>query len=95
MKLTNKRVKRIYISYSPVSGANGYEIRYATKKSMSGSKKMTAKVTKGYFKTAKGKKASFKKGKTYYVQVRAYVKDSDGDKVYGPWSVKKKVKIKK
>lgn len=95
VKLTNKRVKRIYISYSPVSGATGYEIRYSTKKSMSGSKKMTAKVTKGYFKTAKGKKATFKKGKTYYVQVRAFVKDSDGDKVYGPWSVKKFVKIKK
>ena len=95
VKLTNKRVKRIYISFSPVSGANGYEIRYATKKSMSGAKKMTAKVTKGYFKTAKGKKATFKKGKTYYVQVRAFVKDSDGDKVYGAWSDKKKVKIKK
>ena len=62
---------------------------------MSGAKKMKASTTKGYFKNAKGKKATFKKGKTYYVQVRAFAKDSSGEKVYGPWSAKKKVKIKK
>lgn len=95
VKLTNKKVKRIYISYSKVSGAKGYQIRYATKKSMSGAKKLTTTATKGYFKNAKGKKATFKKGKTYYVQVRAYAKNSSGTKVYGKWSAKKKVKIKK
>ena len=94
-KLTNKKVKRIYIKYDAVSGATGYEIRYSTNSSLSGAKKMNASTTKGYFKNAKGKKATFKKGKTYYVQVRAFAKDSSGEKVYGPWSAKKKVKIKK
>ena len=95
VKLTNKKVKRIYISYSAVSGAVGYQIQYSTNSSMSGAKSMNASVTKGYFKNAKGKKATFKKGKTYYVRVRAYAKNSDGDKVYGKWSAKKKVTIKK
>ena len=95
VKLTNKKVKRIYIKFDAVSGATGYEIRYSTNSSMSGAKKMNASTSKGYFKNAKGKKATFKKGKTYYVQVRAFAKDSSGEKVYGPWSAKKKVKIKK
>ena len=95
VKLTNKKVKRIYIKYDAVSGATGYEIRYSTNRRLSGAKKMNASTTKGYFKNAKGKKATFKKGKTYYVQVRAFAKDSSGEKVYGPWSAKKKVKIKK
>ena len=95
VKLTNKKVKRIYISYGAVSGATGYQIQYSTKSSMSGAKSMNASVTKGYFKNSKGKKATFKLGKTYYVRVRAYAKDSSGSKVYGKWSAKKKVTIKK
>ena len=94
VKLTNKKVKRIYISYSAVSGAKGYEIQYATNKKLSGAKKLTSTTTKGYLKK-KGKKATFKKGKTYYARVRAYAKDSKGNKIYGKWSAKKKVKIKK
>ena len=35
------------------------------------------------------------KGKTYYVKVRAYKKDSTGAKVYGSFSSVKKVKISK
>ena len=95
VKLTNKKVKRIYISFDKLSDATGYEIRYSTNKSFSGAKKLTTTSNKGYFKNSKGKKATFKKGKTYYVQVRAFAKDSDGSKVYGSWSAKKKVKIKK
>lgn len=94
VKLTNKKVRRLYISYSKVSGAKGYQIRYCTKKSMKGAKKLNTKALKGYFKKS-GKKVSFKKGKTYYAQVRAYKTDSSGQKVYGKWSARKKVKIKK
>ena len=36
-----------------------------------------------------------KKGKTYYVRVRAYKKDSTGRKVYGKYSKVMKVKITK
>ena len=87
VKVTNKKVKRIYVKYNAVSGATGYEIRYSTSSSMSGAKKFATTSKKGYIAN--------KKGKTYYIQVRAYAKDSFGDKVYSKWSAKKKVKIKK
>ena len=32
--------------------------------------------------------------KTYYVQVRAYIKDEDGEKIWGVYSKKYKVKVK-
>ncbi len=38
---------------------------------------------------------TFKDNTSPYVQVRAYAKDSDGNKVYGKWSAKKNVKIEK
>ena len=38
---------------------------------------------------------SLKKNKTYYVRVRAYNSGKDKKKVYGKWSLVKKVKVKK
>ncbi|MCI9448090.1 MAG: hypothetical protein HFH36_12050 [Lachnospiraceae bacterium] len=36
-----------------------------------------------------------KKGKTYYVRVRAYKLDSENGKIYGKYGAAKKAKIKK
>lgn len=36
-----------------------------------------------------------KKNKKYYIQVRVYKKDSAGNKVYGAWSKKIRVKTRK
>ncbi len=95
VKLTNKKVKRIYIKFDKVSNADGYEIVYSTNSSLKSPKKLVTKKIKGYFLNKKGKKAAFKKGKTYYVKVRAFKKDPDGTKIYGDWSTVKSVKIKK
>jgi len=38
---------------------------------------------------------NLKKGKTYYVKVRPYYKDSTGNITYGKYGKIKKVKIKK
>lgn len=87
----NTKKNTINVSYKKVSGAEGYEIRYATKSSMKGAKKVTSKKLSA---TIKNKK--IKKGSTYYVQVRAYKTDSTGKKVYcKSYSPKAKVKIKK
>ena len=67
--------------------AYGYQICYSTKKNMSGAKK---KVTKKLSKTLTGLKSK----KKYYVKVRAFKKDSTGNRVYGKWSAVKAVKIK-
>lgn len=77
--------RKIKVSYKKVSGAAGYQIQYSTKSNMKAAK---SKTTKKLTYTLK----NLKKGKRYYVRVRAYNK---GKKAYGDWSKKKSVKVKK
>lgn len=63
----------------------GYQIRYSTRKSMKGAKKI---LIKGYKKTSK-KITKLKKNKKYYFQIRTYVKTKKGN-IYSGWSKKKR-----
>ena len=85
----NSKSKQILLKYKKVSGAKGYEISYSTDKKFKKAvtKKNTAKTSYTISK--------LKKGKTYYVRIRAYKIDSTGKKVYGKYSSVKKVKISK
>lgn len=85
VKSTSK--KKAKVTIKRVKNAYGYQICYSTKKNMSGAKK---KVTKKLSKTLTGLKSK----KKYYVKVRAFKKDSTGNRVYGKWSAVKAVKIK-
>ena len=89
LKVMNTKGKNLVVRYSKVSGAKGYQITYATNSKFTKGKKVvnTTKRTKTIKK--------LKKGKTYYVRVRAYKKDSTGRKVYGKYSKVKKVEITK
>lgn len=89
LSLTAKKGRQMKVSYKKVSGASGYQIAYSTNKKFASSatKKVTTSSTS---KTLK----NLKKGKTYYVRVRAYQTDSAGNKVYGTYSGKKSIKIK-
>lgn len=88
--LQSSKAGQMKVTYKKVSSAKGYEIVYATDKKFSSGKTVkTAAVT-----TAKTLK-NLKKGKTYYVKVRAYHVDSAGNKVFGAYSAGKKIKIKK
>jgi hypothetical protein len=75
-----------------IKNVTGYEIQYST------SKKFTKKTTKTV--TAKGKKVKSKKisklksKKTYYVRIRAYKNQSQGEKFYGKYSKTLKIKVK-
>ena len=71
--------------------ADGYEIRYAARKSMKKAKTVTVKAAATT--TSKTLK-HLKKGKTYYVAVRGYSYDTKGNIVYGRWSKVKKTKIR-
>ena len=86
--LKNIKTRKVTVKIKKVSGASGYQIRYSLKSNMKSSKTATTTSTT---KTL----TNLKKGKTYYVQVRAYKKDSKGNRVYGSWSSKQKVKVTK
>lgn len=66
---------------------SGYQLQYAQKSNMKSSKK---KSLTGSTLTVK----KLKKKKTYYVRVRAFGR-YNGKTYYGPWSAKKKIKIRK
>ena len=85
----NSKSKQILLKYKKVSGAKGYEISYSTNKKFKKvvTKKNTAKTSYTISK--------LKKGKIYYVRIRAYKMDSTGKKVYGKHSSMKKVKVSK
>lgn len=67
----------------------GYQVRYATNKSMKNAKTKTVKSTK----TTSLKVSNLKSGKKYYVQVRTY-KTVNGTKYYSSWSSAKTVTTK-
>lgn len=87
IKLSSKK-KKITIKYDKVVGASGYEIQYSLKKNLNSGVK-TYKITKTKKVTPK-----LKKGKKYYVRVRAYT-NAGGEVLNSAWSAKKSIKVKK
>ena len=85
----NNKAGQVQVKYKKVSGVKGYEISYS--KEAKFKKQVIKKTTKQTSYTVK----KLKKKKTYYVRIRAYSVDSTGKKVYGKYSVVKKVKIAK
>lgn len=88
--LKNNKGKKIAVTIKKVSGAAGYQVTYST------DKKFGKKATK----TADSKKntltlTKLAKGKTYFVKVKAYKKDSAGKKVYSNFSKVNSIKVKK
>lgn len=83
-----KKTKKAKISWKKVAGAAGYKVLYTTdKKFKKGVKTVSTKKTKCVSK-------KLKKGKKYFIKVRAFKKDKDGKTVYGKYSAVKKVKVK-
>lgn len=80
-------VKKFSVKYQKVAEARGYQVRYSLAKNLASSKYATS--------TASSKTVlSLKAGKKYYIQVRAYKKDSAGNNIYGTWSSVKSIKVK-
>ncbi len=75
------------VIWKKVKQADGYEIRYAVKKTMKNAKVRTTKKN--------SLSIACKKGKKYYVQVRAYRIHEDGTKHFAKWSSKKVIKERK
>lgn len=71
--------KAIKVTYSRVKQAKGYQISCASSKSFRNAKKTDAHGTQK-------KIIGIKKGKPYFIRVRAYQSDSTGENIYGKWS---------
>ena len=84
----NASSRAMTVCYSKLSGVGGYQIVYDT------NSKFTTKQWVGRVGTSKTI-TGLKKGKTYYVKVRAFKTDSAGRRIYGPYSSVKTVKITK
>ena len=86
-KLTNVKKYKVKIKINKVTGAKGYQYRYATNKKFKKSKVKT--TTKTTYTTKK-----LSKKVRCYVKVRAY-RTINGKKSFGKWSKVKSVKVKK
>lgn len=86
LTVKSTKAKTATVKYKKTTGADGYQITYST------SKKFTKKTNKLTKKTTYNV-TKLKKGKAYYVKVRAY-KTVDGKKVYGKYTTAKKVVVK-
>lgn len=84
-----KNNKKIKVKIKKVAGATKYQIKYSTSKKF---KKKKTKIVTTKKRTYTLKKLNPKK--KYYIKVRAF-KKVDGEKVYGKWSKKKKVAVRK
>ncbi len=88
-KAVNLKGKKIKLSWRKVSGAGGYQIRYAlSKKKLKKAKLKKVKKNKVTYTIRKLKK------RKYFIQVRAY-KIVNKKTYYGAWSKTKKVKVRK
>ena len=90
LSVVNKKEKKIKATWKRDKTASGYELVYSQKRSFKNAKRVIVKSNKTVSTTIK----KLKKGKTYYVKVRAY-KKVNGKKIYGSYSSAKKVIVKK
>lgn len=86
IKIKNVKGKKIKVTIKKVKKATGYQIFYAVDSKFKKKKVLSSKGTSVTLKKLKKK--------VYYVKVRAYAK-SGKKKIYGSWSKKKKIRVKK
>ncbi len=86
-KAKNDKKRKISLKFKKVAGANGYEVMYSDSKKFDGYWLKNTKKTKITLKKLDRKTK-------YYIKVRAY-KLVNKNRLYGDWSKKKKVKVKK
>ena len=88
--LKSKKAGRMTVKWSKKNSCTGYQIQYSRKSSFKSRKTVTISKKSTTARTIKG----LKKGKRYYVRVRAF-NTVNGKKYYSNWSTAKKVKIRK
>ena len=86
----NNKKKTVTLKWTKKKTASGYEIQYSTKANFKNKKTLNIKNKK----IVSTKLTKLKKGRKYYIRIRAY-KKVKGVKQYSAWSARKIAKIKK
>ena len=90
LRVTNKKNRKMLIRWKWKVSVSGFQVQYAQNRRFTKKKKtktVGSMISKKIIK-------NLRKGKTYYVRVRAY-RESAGTKLYGKWSDVQRIKIKK
>lgn len=82
---------KIKVTWKKISACTGYQVQYSTSKTFASSASKAYGITKN--STVSKTLSSLKKGKKYYIRVRAYV-TVNGKKQYGDWSSTKSIVCK-
>lgn len=82
---------KLTVSWKKVSSCDGYQLQYSTDKKFSSKNTRTMKISGG--NKLKTTVKSLKKGKKYYIRVRAW-KKTEGKTLYASWSTVKGMKCK-
>lgn len=93
LSVKSTKKKRIVAKWRySISDASGYEIQYSTSKKFkkSSTKRCTVKGKKKVSKTI----SNLKSKKVYYIRVRAYINQGNGEKCYSGYSKTKSIKVK-
>lgn len=87
IKIGKSKKYKTQIKYKKIPNAYKYEIQYGTNRKFKAAKTKRTKNTKYTISKLKNRK-------TYYIRIRAYGYQF-GERVYGKWSITKKLKIKR
>ena len=87
--ITSKDAGNIVITTGTIKNAKGYQVKYSLNKDFSSGSTKSFTGSRLYKKTISG----LKHGKTYYVKVRSYKRNSKGKKIYSSYSKVKTVKV--
>ena len=87
--VVNVKGKKVKVTWKRGAGIDGYEIEYSTKSNFKSGKKS---IDVGSAKTTTRTLTGLKKGKTYYIRIRAYKDADDGNTYTSAWT-KKSVEI--
>ncbi len=87
--MKNKAHRKIIVKWKKLSGVSGYKLQFSNKKNF----KKIIMSGKYSSRTSSASYVNAKKKKTYYVRVRAYIKNGSRT-YYGDWSKTKKIKVK-
>ncbi|MBR0412945.1 MAG: fibronectin type III domain-containing protein [Eubacterium sp.] len=90
-KISSPKKKTIRLNWSKdFKDIDGYQVQYSVYKNFKKKKTVTVKGKNNTKKTI----SKLKSKKRYYVRVRAYINQGNGEKAYSKWSKAKSIKVK-